>query len=435
MIFGDRLKSERVKRGLTQKKLAEALGRRESDISKWEGNVTEPNLQDFENMRRIYGAEFVRQLLNLSHKQNYKGINWTEISPHFLPGSQHEQINNGLHFFHSIVKDNVDLYTYVNGYRSEGMRNERERANMLYLAFQSAIQMGILRLTSVPKNTALAEQVRKTFAHAGVRHVCVVDIGGKEYPNYDCAPIRSEFVACAAAQELFGQQDSTNLKGTIALGSGYTVSRTLYQSVFYQFLPDIDWVSLIAYTPQHSLPSAGNTIATHLASVHPGSFVTLMPDHSRPDFNNEFSHIKTKLYGSSRKPLQAIVITVNGFGYDQQNIKKISTSQRFVDGYSQDWAGSPANLYQGLDENQKQSVAGELLGVIINDDSQAVVHPQPSFSTQFSIDLLRDFRDLVWLVASMEFKARAVLAAIRSGLAGNLVIDTSIANWILEHGT
>lgn len=433
MTFGDRLREERKKRGLTQKKLAAALGRREPDIAKWEGNIIEPNLQDFENMRRIYGAEFVRQLLDLSYKQSYKDINWIETSPHFLPEPQLQRINTGLHLFHRIIKNNVDLYTYINGYRPEGVRSERERANMLYLAFQSAIQMGVLRLTSVPRNTALAEQVQETFAYTGLRHVCVVDIGGIEYPNYDCAPIRSEFAAFAAAQELFGLQDRNNLKGTVALGSGYTVSRTLSQSAIYHPLPDTDWVSLIAYTHQYSLPYSGNTIATHLATVHPGSFATLMPSHSRPDSSSEFDRIEKKLYGSSRNPLRAIVITVNGFGYDQQGINKINTSQRFVDGYSQDWTGSPAAIYHELDEHQKQSVAGELLGVVIDDDAQAIVPPRPSFSTQLSIDVLRDFRDLVWLVASMEFKARAVLAAIRSGLVGNLVIDTSIANWILEH--
>lgn len=432
MTFGNHLKSQRTKRGLTQKKLAEALGRGETDISNWERNITEPNLQDFENLQKIYGAEFVRQLLNLSYRQVHKNIQWIELLPNFLPESQHSRITTGIHFFHSIIKDNVDFYSYLNGYRPDGIKSDRIRANTLYSAFQFAVQMGVLRLVNVPMNTSLAAQMEDAFADMGVRHVYVTDIGGEEYPNYDCAPIRAEFVAFAASRELFGQRGNDNLRGIIALGSGYTVCRTMYQSVNYQSLIETDWMSLIAYEPNFTLPYAANSIATHLTTLHPGSYAALMPVQSQSNFSSELSRIESKLYGSSSNPLRAIVITVNGFGYDHRGLHKTNTSQRYVDGYSQDWVGSPSAIYQELDGQQKQSVAGELLGVLIDEHGQTIAQSRSSFSTQFNIDILKDFRELVWLVASMKFKAPAVLAAIRDGLVGNLVIDASIAKWILD---
>lgn len=56
MNLGENIKKARVGAGLTQLQLAERLGIRQKDVSRWEHNVQSPNVVTFGEMCKIMGA-------------------------------------------------------------------------------------------------------------------------------------------------------------------------------------------------------------------------------------------------------------------------------------------------------------------------------------------------------------------------------------------
>ena len=54
--MGDKLKAARLAAGMTQKQLADALGCRVKDVSRWENGHVEPGVLTVKKMARILGC-------------------------------------------------------------------------------------------------------------------------------------------------------------------------------------------------------------------------------------------------------------------------------------------------------------------------------------------------------------------------------------------
>jgi hypothetical protein len=397
----------------TQEELADFLEVDQSLISNW-GNYTKnhlPSMKNLEVLRQKLGESFVRELLVLDGKNgNDYGLTWIESMPAGVNQAQAERIQRGIVFLRQMVQEGESLGTYCPGYQNETVRQA-------YGDYQFAAQCGSIRFLEVPQNTGLAKQVKA--AYPNLLDVIVADI--PETCDYDGTPIRADLVAHLAAQALFGDKGAAR-SGIVGWGSGYTLMRTAQLTANYGPLTNKTWLSTMAFPNESRVAYPANSVVNYLGSLHIGSLTHLMLDPQHP---RAAEHLQQSVTGQ----LGTILLTVNGFGPD--NRKGGENFQSLVDGYSRAWQGSPAwHYWTTLSNAQRKAVVGELLGTLFDADGQPIVAPDPTFMNTMDYRTLYGMSSGVWLVASMAFKAEAVRMAIRSGLARNLVIDSSIA-WAL----
>lgn len=424
-----RLKHLRTQLGLNQTQFGEPIHQTQSTIARWESGAGTPSLQDIENMRLIFGTGFVRNLLELNDEYHHDGVHWVESLPYPLSESQERRIKLGVDFFHKIFVDNLDLHVCL------GMPRFIDYARMpsvLYDAFQYAVQMGAIRFTHVACNHQLEADLTDCLRRQGISlgQVIVADVPG----DADVSVIRAEFVAFLAASEIFTRlNDTLPHAGRVAFGSGYTLWRIAQHTASIGLFHKMDWMALIGYEIENTIPYAANAIVNRLASLHPRSTATLMPPPSHPHSQEIIHQFRVNL----EYLLSAIVLTVNGTSADYRSPHVIATSQSFVDGYSRGWPNSPATVFETLkSQRSHDTIAGEMLGMLFDEDGQisrAVTPQLRTFSLSLDPTVLRDFRERVWLVASMKFKARAVLMALRKGYVGNLIVDSVIADWLVKN--
>jgi DNA-binding transcriptional regulator LsrR (DeoR family)/transcriptional regulator with XRE-family HTH domain len=440
--LGERLGYYRVaiEGEVSQADLGELIGREGSDINRWENGRSAPQLRDFEKMRlaedKGLGNLFVQRILGVSGEYHHDGISWRELplgDGDFSPGQmlQKERVERGIKFFRRMVCDKQDLHTATGEMKASTVME-------LFTDCELALQLGALRITEVPTNSAMAKQVKVKFQEPGINleTVIVANVplhdGRPIEQDIDGTPIRAEIVASLAAKAIFSnlRADSTT---PIAVGSGFTVARVGQHSATYGLVNNAHWIPLIGYTPDRPIRYAANSNAALSMAVHPGSTAKSLGWQEPFNFEQEF--LKTR----SRPAI--IIVTVNGFASDIRNPRQRDENYNSaVDGYSGTQHNSPKWLYEQMRLIGKESmIAGELLGVLLDDNAKPVLQGEmlaqsAQFSQQMHYELLRVFRSQVWLVASMQFKARAVLMAIRNGLASNIVIDASIAEYLLKHG-
>lgn len=73
MTLGNRIKELRIKHGLTQEKLAQALNVTPQSISKWENDITMPDILLLPDLSTLFGVT-IDELFDLSVEQKLERI-------------------------------------------------------------------------------------------------------------------------------------------------------------------------------------------------------------------------------------------------------------------------------------------------------------------------------------------------------------------------
>ena len=61
-LFGQRLREQRIKHGLTQEQLAEKIGVSRQSVSKWEQGISDPSTSNLFALAKLFGVS-VEELL------------------------------------------------------------------------------------------------------------------------------------------------------------------------------------------------------------------------------------------------------------------------------------------------------------------------------------------------------------------------------------
>ncbi len=73
-MFGSKLKKARKKKGLSQEKVAELINTSRSNISKYENEVLEPNLETIKKLCELYNIS-ADELLEINNNKTENNIN------------------------------------------------------------------------------------------------------------------------------------------------------------------------------------------------------------------------------------------------------------------------------------------------------------------------------------------------------------------------
>jgi hypothetical protein len=409
-------------------------------VHNWLNGKSTPDLKDLEKIRSNYGDQVYEHLLGLKHlgklpdetNENRSLVEWVEEIPYGLSKEQHTRASQGIALFRRLVTDRLPFYECL------GLPEFANSSSaQLYQAFQFAVQCGALRILDVSRDARLEQDLMYLYAAspkgslAAVNRFIVADV-----PNSQGIPILSELVAFLAAKSIFGERAKP--PSTVGFGSGYTIARTAYYSHLYgSYDSKTEWIPLLSFNPELPVRFSANRIAAMLGHLHPDSHV-LLQNHAHDIQLRSRANIPHETFNPT-----AIITTVNGFTSDvlagQSDMER---DNKYVDGYSSEWDYGPEWQYKRLQRTrQHDRVAGEFMGLLLDDDALPVLSDQELHMAQQNFarqidhrhELYRLFRPNVWLVAAMQFKARAVRMAIRNGLAGNVVIDRSIAEWLLDN--
>ncbi len=432
---------------LTQEFLSEVLSHQRLDeadkdctfevstttVNRWIKGDNVPDLRDLEAMKRAFGTDVFETLVRVSDEPDtHHGVTWRSNTPPLLSDEQRNRASLGIAVFRKLFVENAGLEDCLVLLGVSNSSNVKEQIEYLYTSFEFALQCGALTITHVARNhdleRALIDMYRPLSrpGRTQLRQVFVADV-----PDCDGTPIRAEIVAFLAAQEIFS---ATNVSaGTIGIGNGYTVARTLYYTHLYGLYSKATWIPLICFDPQFDIRFSANAIAAWLTLSHPGSraLQQLFPDE-----------IHLSLHGQPTFSPSHIIVTANGFEPDGRSSGlHPERNNKYVDGHSTEWKYSPEWQYKQLQKSrQHEQVAGEFMGLLLDDEGMPMLNDYDlqqaqTFSRQMDHrhEMYNLFSRNVWLIAAMRFKARAVRMAIRNGLVGNVVVDRSIAEWLLEN--
>lgn len=267
-----------------------------------------------------------------------------------------------------------------------------------------------------------------------MKSVVVADI-----PVFDGTPINAEIVSFLAAKEIF-ETSLRSLKGLdttplhkIAVGSGYTTRRILSLGMNYYNFENTLLIPLMSFKEEWKNRYTANYNALMMKYRHQLADALWLPHKSIPDAMEQWETVEGRL----REDTTTAILTVNGVGARMQGGLEYTSSAFRED----DYAGFTEikTIYDRFRQAGKaKDIIGEMLGLMIDQNGEPVGGEvrqacDEAFS-QIDFEILKDIcvRGRVWLVAAMGYKAKAVLSALRKGWVNSLVIDNTIANYIIS---
>jgi DNA-binding transcriptional regulator LsrR (DeoR family) len=405
--FASRLIEAIAQRNLSQSRLAEALGVSRSTITGW---LRYGKLPDADLIYRVCSELHVSSdwLLGLDthiEKHDPSGaIHWIEQIPPHVTGPQRDQIAYGIRLFNNFVTEN----------RSAEEMQAAHDWRIVSFALQAALRVGAIRLTSVARSTDHERDLLKRFPT--LKEVVVADV-----PQHcDNTIIRTEFVCFLAAVYVLTQIIRSSAVG---LGSGYTMLRFCENSV-----PTVDqfagthWTPLLAFPSHNTIDYTADYLGRMMSIRHSGSIsVDLVnSDKGHPPIEKLWEYTQT------------MFVSVSGVDRrDWSSMDHILAEFRSADYLAEapDLRSSYAQL-----EN-KAGFGGELLRYLLDVDGN-IIKRDSSVSQQVDLELLRYNSTgigKVCIIAARRYKARAVLTCVRSRLANSLVIDSEIADYLLQN--
>jgi len=282
----------------------------------------------------------------------------------------------------------------------------------------------------VSRDEKKADLLKAAFPE--LREVIVADIPR----NNDGTLIRTEFVSFLAATQVLNNLARQQI---IGIGSGYTMYRFAELSI-----PDIEsfkntkWVPIMAYiTDNDANIFSANYIALRMLHRHPGSEALYLPyiNDSSSAENKDAAEAVTRAASEAN----SVFFTVNGPNRKSREDRIDVLNQfRAADGTE---FGYLRSIYDDLVKiGREDELIGEVLGMMLNSNAELagtneIKEKNRELVFQIDLDILRRaaHSKRSYIVAARLYKAPVILMAIRNRLANSLVIDSEIAQYLLDH--
>ncbi len=403
---------------MSQRTVAFRLGVNASTITAWKKGDRFPRLDQILELCELFQLESVDWLIGLeaerdkqmrkNHEYEHQGIGWLEQVPESLPKETLDQIKIGIEMFHLLIYDNLPM--------EDVTRQLGYTQSYLYSSFKMACATGCFRLTSVPRDPKLEDTLQREFNLSSVIVASLPDL-------YDSTLVRADLVAFLAATEaLYDLNDS----GVVGIGPGYTIARLAELSIPSNYLKGVTWTPLCSYAKHHIY--SANSNAQRLATRHPWSHSLNFPfvtKNASPDMIE-----KVDLINKTSRNARAAFITVSGIGRKSRQDDEWSMNRQLRTSDSVIESTSLQNIVRNLDYDQLETSVWETLGVLLNHRSEILGKE----TSHIDLSILRDnvYTGNVWIVAARSYKAVPIIHALQTGIANALVVDSEIAERMLE---
>jgi DNA-binding transcriptional regulator LsrR (DeoR family)/transcriptional regulator with XRE-family HTH domain len=364
---------------------------------------------------------------------------WFERIPDHLPPVQVEEYRLGVSFFRNSLNLDPDFPV------SDRLPVELNRA------FRVAVLSGALQLVEVPRDTEREAKIVECYAPYGLseENVIVAALPQRAGKWLGHNAIRTELIAFLAAQYPLGVE--ANLHGTtIGTGPGYTVLRCmeLTSASTRQFSgtkfvplmtvddPDVDHVTTSSnYSAAFMASRHPNAIALRLPFIPPGRRQPIV--FADPKDLTDEERVAAKAMRATSQ-LDAMFMSVGGVspaGYGdtpslekQDNFFSLETLQRIHD------------VLRHKYPEYVDKFACEVLGLFVDENGQPLGPPEFQEYNLGKVCTMRleVLKNLVsggikvWIVGAGPHKKKPTLVAIKNGLANALVIDSEIAQFLIE---
>jgi len=451
-VFAANLRERLSNKNMTQKDLAEVIGRSPALLSCWVTGSNLPRADDLVQIAHHLECS-IDSLFNLQqtseNEQVHEGFKWVEHVPLSVrnmpqPIGQflEEEIKLGIRLFRTLVVDRVSARDCIDPIDGPFPNQSWQSLNR---AFKVALMANALNLTYVPRDAAKEQALRVRFPH--LRQVIVAALPRDSYGVYlDNYVIRTELVVLLAATQALTGMPLRSTK--VGIGSGYTLMR------FAQLVvPTSNWFAGTQFIPlsaqriSEDYSYTANQVVTTLGHRCLGAKAMALPfvepgkrrarlGESLPLSPDEQRALETVL---NPQDIAAVFMSVSGVDH--------SDIDHFVfqgDFYSSDGEHVSRLYTQMYSELQEQAVADQVVGELLGHmyDAEGRLLGTPEWRRSYDEILLTiGFSDLqrvastsyVWLIAAGHHKRKSVLAAVTGKLVNSLVIESDIADYLLQN--
>ncbi len=450
-LFARNLRQQLISRNITQKDLAEAIGRSPALVSRW---TTGNNLPRADDLVRIanYLDYPLDSLFDRQHTAEvehiHEGLRWVENIPLYIqhmpqPIAQflEEEIRLGIRLFRSLVVNRMSSQDCIDPIDGPFPGQSWTSLNR---AFRVATTANALSLTCVPRDTAKERALHSLFPH--LRQVVVAALPRNARGDYlDNAIIRTEFVALLAATHALTGMPLRSAK--VGIGPGYTLMRFAQLVIpTSNWFAGTEWVPLAAQRISEDYSYTANQVVTTLGHRCLGSRAYSLP-YVEPEKRRQRLGVSPILSPDAQRALETVLslrdvsaLFMSVSGIDHSDMEYFISQQEFVSSDGEHVSRLYTQMYSELQEQgAAQQMAGEMLGHIFDAEGRLIGLPSWRQSYQ-DILLTVNFDDLqraaltsyVWLLAAGHHKRKAVLAATASKLVNSLVIDADIADYMIQ---
>jgi DNA-binding transcriptional regulator LsrR (DeoR family) len=349
-----------------------------------------------------------------------EGIKWITDFSFNLTNKQIEAYKLASKVVYDVIKNDIDVTSVNHQYGDYS-------TEQLGPIIKSALRQKIIRIIEVQRDTEREEKLKSIY-----KQLTGPVIVAKDERYLDSYLIRAELVSFLASKHIFNIIEGTKV---IGIGSGYTLSRMadLVTPNAFEINP-ITWLALNRinsnnYSYENIYPSS-RYILSMLQSKYDGSSI-IYPRQNEPPKeylkNLDLANIKIfSLTGLKRHHrsefFQSVPSTMDfkSVDYQTQEHSKI--------------------LYDRLEEMGIGSeYCGEILGWAINHEGQQIpeiFEYNKRLLHAPDLDRIREYTNTAthWVVAARLYKAEPTRLAIITGIANSLVIDSEIAQYLIDKG-
>ncbi|MBK8138003.1 MAG: helix-turn-helix domain-containing protein [Chloroflexi bacterium] len=425
VAFGRKLKEILKVKEISQMTLALDLLYSKSSVSNWVTGRSEPSLKEIQRICQYLDIS-ADILLDIKSSNNFEythnKIKWLEYIPPST-NSYNQEIATGIALFRAIYVDGVDLGDLLKTPQFSGYD-----LRSLPLTFITAVRSGFFRLLEVPRNKKLERMLINEF---DLTEAIVADLPD----NSDETVVRAEFVAFLAATDAL---EIVKGRDAIGIGAGYTLRRFVeLSSASRDQFRGTKWIPLLASQADNYGPLSANLNALLLAGRHPNSEALYFPFTHKDRVASEQETFQYNRVMQALRSTNALFVTVNG--YDRKfssHTQRLPLEQfRSVDHYS---LGNLSGLYAKIvDLGLARELSGEFLGLLLDRRGRPlpqILNESKKAFSQIDLEYIQQLAQssLIWVVASGNYKVEPTLMMLENKLANAVVIDSGIANQLLE---
>lgn len=460
LLISQRLKLVRETKGWTVDQLAAAIDMSVQSVRKFERPSSDLIPTDALLaliLNDEWGHDDVRHILGLNDIIESKGGHRYKISlPDRLqelegvsnarrsrdvraPMSQLDEFNRGIEVFKMLFNQGCSY--------SSLMSQLNISFDSMGELLRSVFVNHVVQFTKVQQDEALAKQVKTKF---GLKRVLVADVRTPddcELPYFEAmSPLRAEMVSSLASHEVFSKLWQPKY---VLLGGGYTIMRMINNSAASaeQFVGTM-WIPAISFPRQRGDTSdfavtphySADYLAAYLASRYARSEAVWLP-YKMPGVEEHVwdQQAKAEVMDTAERATCAFLSVMGMERRDGSGVR-----HKGDEGFGADRRqyGKFHVLLDALEQRGYwEPIAGEIVGHFLDDSGKPIEFPPDlatdveRLSTHIELSTLRQIEkhNEIWLVAACIHKARAVRMAIRAKLVNALVIDSEIAQWLLDN--